>query len=102
MCVYIQGVSGDSVSSSFRLVYIAVKNLPVHETESLRRLWRERMCFSCRSTHFTYLKLSIIRALLSFVFEPITKPSHTEENMLCKVLGNLRTILWKTVLEMLA
>lgn len=93
MSVYIQGVSGESVSSSLRLIYIAVKNLPVHEIESLRRLWRERMCFSCHSTHFTYLKFSIIRALFSFVFEPIAKPSHTEENVLCKVLGNLRTIL---------
>lgn len=94
-----QGVSGESVS---RLVYIAVKNLPVYEIESLRRLWRERMCFSCRSAHFTYLGFSIIRALLSFIFELIAKPSHTEENVLCKVLGNLRTILWKTVPEILA
>jgi hypothetical protein len=52
--------------------------------------------------NFTSLKFSIIRALLSSVFEPIDKTSHMEENVLCKVLGNLRTIFIKIILDLLA
>jgi drug/metabolite transporter (DMT)-like permease len=96
MCAYIQGVSEEFAilgSKFLRLIYVEVQNIPVHEFESLRRLWRERMWFSCGSTLFTCLKFSIICALLSYVFEPIPKTSHTEENVLCEVLGNQERFL---------
>ena len=60
------------------------------------------MRFSCGSIHFTSLKFSIIRALLSSAFEPIAKTSHMEENVLYKVPGNVRMIFIKTVLDWLA
>jgi hypothetical protein len=105
VCIYTECFQDNLLyfgSKSLRLIYIEVYNVHAHETECLRRLWYEKMWFSGGSSHFNTLKFSVIRALLSSVFEPIVKTSHTEENMIYKVLGNLGTIFRKTVLDLLA
>lgn len=52
---------------------------------------------SCASMYCTHLTWCVIHAIRRFSLQPILKPSHTEVNVLCRVLGNLRTIFMKLV-----
>ena len=52
---------------------------------------------SCGSMYSTSLTLCFIHAICRSSLEPVLKPSHTEVNVLCKVLETLRTIFMKLV-----
>jgi len=54
----------------------------------------------CGSSYYTCLNWCVLRILHKYVLEPIAKPSHAEAGVLCKVLGNLRTICMKLELLM--
>ena len=58
--------------------------------------------FSCGSTYCACLIGCVIRTLRRSVLKMIPKLSHTEESVLCKILGNIRAVVMKLLRVSLA
>ena len=96
---HIQGVSGR--------IYYTSKNVPLfhlhrYNQTSLYPTMKDygdsdtrKMWFCCGSVYCTRVSVR------TWVLKTTAKPSHTEESVLCKVLGNLRTI-FKEVMGVVA
>jgi hypothetical protein len=104
-CLCVQGAAGEIYHTSEERslgLHRSDQTYLYHKQNGYVDHYARKMWYSCSSACCTCFTWCAVGILNRFVLKLIAKPSHTEKNSLCEVLGNLRMMFMKLVQVFLA